>query len=134
MRLHDWQLRFAALIEQHQATPFAWGVFDCATFAADVVKAVTGRDIYADLEIAYADEKSALRWLKKNGSLRELAAKHVGEEVAQAFAQIGDIGWLNTGPTTRETLAVFGGRCWLTPAVDFGLARCEEPAEVWRNG
>ena len=45
-------------------TPFAWGANDCALFAADGIKAITGVDIASDFRGKYTNEASALALIK----------------------------------------------------------------------
>lgn len=80
-------------------TPFVWGEHDCALFAADGVKAITGVDIAADFRGKYADEVSALASIKAicgGTSVADAAAwcaaKHTMPEWrAPLFAQRGDL-------------------------------------------
>jgi hypothetical protein len=43
-RQPGWPHRFNALVLQHLHTPFAWGVHDCLSWAADVALALHGTD------------------------------------------------------------------------------------------
>lgn len=47
-----------AYIEQHRYAPFAWGVNDCCTFAADWVRELTGQDTMAALRASTARQAS----------------------------------------------------------------------------
>ena len=68
--LHDF------LLERAEA-PFAWGVNDCALFAADAVLAITGVDIAAEFREKYSTEAEAF------ALIRDLTG---GETVADAAA------------------------------------------------
>lgn len=56
--LHDF-------LAERQDVPFAWGLNDCAIFAADAILAMTGTDIAEDFRGRYTSEVGALRAIKK---------------------------------------------------------------------
>ncbi|MGA2650427.1 MAG: hypothetical protein ABSF28_07880 [Terracidiphilus sp.] len=80
-------------------TPFKWGTFDCALFAADGIKAMTGVDIAADFRGKYSTEEEAFALIKHitGGTTVEdaaayCAAKHgLKEWKSPLFAQRGDL-------------------------------------------
>lgn len=76
------------MVRERGAVPFAWGASDCAMWALDVARALTGRDCAADIRGAYSDAATALQQLRRVGGLRALAGR-VGPEV-QAPAD-GDV-------------------------------------------
>jgi hypothetical protein len=95
-----WDTRaFHKFLVQRTKTPFAWGTNDCALFAADGVRAITGVDIAADFRGKYTDEASALQAIKTvcGGSTiadaaAYCAAKHGLIEWAKPlFAKRGDL-------------------------------------------
>jgi hypothetical protein len=60
-RQQHWATRsYHEFLLNRAKAPFAWGTNDCALFAADGVKAITGVDIAADFRGKYTDEASAL--------------------------------------------------------------------------
>lgn len=82
------------LVQARGRVPFAWGATDCAMWALDVARALTGRDHAADIRGAYACAGTALAQLRRVGGLRALAGR-VGPEV-QAPAD-GDVALLRRG-------------------------------------
>lgn len=64
--------RLQALLLERRCQPFAWGVRDCATLAFDAVQATTGRDLFADLRMAYSDARGAMQHLRRLGGMRGL--------------------------------------------------------------
>lgn len=54
-REENWQRLFHDFIEARSDAPFAWGVNDCCTFAADAVLAMTGADLAAEYRGQYSD-------------------------------------------------------------------------------
>lgn len=75
VHLHDFLL-------ERQNVPFAWGVNDCAFFAADAIRAMTGTDIADDFRDKYNTEVGALRAIKKvtgGSSIADAAAYCAGK-------------------------------------------------------
>jgi hypothetical protein len=100
MRSRHWATRaFHAFLQARAYTPFAWGVHDCALFAADGIEAMTGIDIAADFRGKYSDEAGALEAIKAIAGGETVAdaaawcaAKHGIAELARPlFAQRGDL-------------------------------------------
>lgn len=61
-----WATRaYHEFLRERARAPFAWGENDCALFAADGVRAITGVDIAADFRGKYSDEKGALALIKQ---------------------------------------------------------------------
>lgn len=85
-----------ALIDARQATPFAWGVADCAMWAFDAIHAATGRDPAADLRGRYACARTAMRTLRAQGGMQRMCATRIGPEVLPGQAQDGDVLLLRT--------------------------------------
>lgn len=128
-RREDWPERLFALIEARRSTPFEWAVHDCCSFAAAAVEAMTGANPIADLE--WHDELSALRLLKDHGGIEALAAERLGEQVAPAFAQRGDV-VLHT-LTGREALGVcVGDRFAAVGDVGVQLVPMSHAVTAWR--
>lgn len=73
-RYPDWSQRVAALIRDRARRPFAWGVNDCAIFAADAVLAATGQDLALTFRGRYRSRRGAGHVLRAHGwaSLEEL--------------------------------------------------------------
>lgn len=77
-RVQHWDTRaLHGFLLERADQPFAWGVNDCALFAADAVQAATGTDIAAEFRGLYTDEDGAL------AAIRELTG---GSTVADAAA------------------------------------------------
>jgi hypothetical protein len=94
MRHPQWEARLNTLVANALAARFEWGKFDCCTFAADVVQAITGCDRMADLRGTYACLRSALRVLEAEGGLRAAVTRRLGEPLPEheiLFAQRGDV-------------------------------------------
>jgi hypothetical protein len=121
MRLPDWEARLNALVARALAERFEWGRFDCCTFAADAVVAVTGRDPMAPLRASYGSMKAACRLLEEFGGLRGAVTSVLGEPMPQkTFAQRGDVVLVATDK--YPALAVVTGQCALAP-LSIGVQR-----------
>lgn len=131
MRRQDWPERLFALVDARCDTPFEWSVHDCCSFAADAVLEMTGTDPIADLRGQWDDEVSALRLLKDHGGIEALASARLGEQVAPAFAQRGDV-VLHT-LTGREALGVcVGDRFAAVGDVGVEFAPMSHAVRAWR--
>lgn len=68
MRLEGWERRLEEMIEGARERPFSWGTHDCATWAADVVQALTGRDLGSAWRGSYNTVRGAMAAVKKRGA------------------------------------------------------------------
>ena len=119
-RLPDWRGRLGAHLAAARARPFCYGTYDCATFAAGAVGAVSGIDPIAALGIRYTTFASGRRALRAHGYADHIAVVHERfAAIPMAFARLGDLAVIDTnrGPA----LAVVGGAELLAPAPEHGL-------------
>lgn len=120
MRLPDWEARLAAVVDEAQRRPFAWGHFDCCTFASDAAQAVSGVDRMGGLRRRYRDMRSALRLVRDLGGLMNAVKQALGEPLATPkLAQRGDIVLVRA---KLPALGVVVGQSALVPLV-FGVQR-----------
>lgn len=96
MRVLGWQRKLSEYVIEAQARykkdGFAWGKFDCCTFAADWVKVCTREDVLSEYRGAYSTEVEAVALLEsKAGSVYQELVARFGEPVHPAKAQRGDI-------------------------------------------
>lgn len=131
MRTRGWAARLQALVLQRLQVPFAWGVNDCAGFAADVVLALHQRDTLAALRVPRA---TALQALRQQRALQGAAAlDRCGlPRVAPAFATVGDL--LLLRQRRRELLALCNGSEALAPGTE-GLVALplRQAVAAWRT-
>jgi hypothetical protein len=112
-------------IRQAMGRPFAWGRHDCALFACDVVKAMTGVDMAWGLRGEYRTARGAYGLLKRlcGGGLREFAqltAARLGKEaVPPLMAQRGDV--VLVPVQDGEALGICSGRHVLVASKEGGL-------------
>lgn len=90
-RLPDAADRLQHLLLQRHARGFLWGWRDCALWAADCTRAVTGRDPAADLRGTYYSGLQAARVIKAAGGLHALAAARIGPPIQPHQALDGDV-------------------------------------------
>lgn len=94
-RIEGWEARLAEEIEAARGKPFVWGQHDCATWAFDVRRALTGQDAAAAWRGRYSSAKGAVRTLRlvlRAASHAEAATAILGPPLAHPLsAQRGDI-------------------------------------------
>lgn len=83
---------FLAYLDAHARTPFAWGSHDCVCFAAGAVRALTGRDLLAEVGHHWTSERGALRLLRKLGGVEGAVDQVLARLPGTAFAHRGDVG------------------------------------------
>ena len=88
-RVDGWPERLAEYLDRRALLPFSWGMQDCAMFAADAVKEITGVDIAEDLRGTYSNADQALRLSNLLEEQRQRLEKLMAdwEEVSQAIAE-----------------------------------------------
>jgi len=95
MRVHtrrpDWPDRLAWFLEARMVMPFAWGLNDCAMFAADWVRDCTGDDVVADLRGAYASSEAAAAVLARHGGLLAMVNARLPAYLHPVQAHRGDV-------------------------------------------
>lgn len=114
-RVNGWEVQLAAAVEDARVAAFAWGVMDCATWAFDVRRALTGNDAAAAWRGRYSTSGGASRTLRRLGcrTPAELAQSILGEPLpTPLLAQRGDI------VATEDALGVCIGQdcAFLAPA------------------
>ena len=93
MRLPGWEAALAAAVDDARSRPFQWGAHDCATWAFDVRRALTGQDAAQDWRGRYSTAKGAAKVLRRLGfdSLAGLSSAIMGDAIQPLSAQRGDI-------------------------------------------
>ena len=96
-RRDNWPNLLAQFIEQRRDQPFAWGVNDCCTFAADWVQLCTGVDYAQAWRGRYVSGLGAVRVLDEAGGAEALVDALGLQRVAPQQAGRGDIVAQETG-------------------------------------
>lgn len=119
----------ARVIAEHSA-PFAWGVRDCVTLAADVVRTIRGA---APVEITWTSEEQAQREIALRGGFVAAIAGVLGDpyDPQVEAPEDGDIVLVRIGGT--ELLSVWAATSPIAP-VRNGLRRVHPRHAVlaWR--
>ncbi|MCX5570623.1 DUF6950 family protein [Kaistia nematophila] len=107
-RRDDWRPALHEAIEATRREPFQWGERDCALFAADCVKAMTGIDLGFGFRGSYDDAAGAAKALRRAGfsDLPDVVASFF-EEIHPVRAGVGDIAAIETAE--GWALGVYGG-------------------------
>ena len=92
-RAPDWEERLAVFLDRKREEPFKWGSHDCALFAADAIKAMTGTDPGEAFRDTYSDRAGSALALRDHGAgtLLKTVTAWLGAPKHPAFAQRGDL-------------------------------------------
>jgi len=88
MRKETWDIDLFDFIKSRENIPFQWGVHDCALFAADCAKVMTGIDV-AEKYRGYTTGTGAASIIDSAGSLRDLVNQNL-PEISPKSAKRGD--------------------------------------------
>lgn len=91
VRTPDWPERLAAWLAARGNMAFAWGVNDCALFAADGVLELTGVDLAAGLRGSYASREQAAAVLARHGGLQAIVAARLPAYPSPLRCHRGDV-------------------------------------------
>lgn len=120
-RPNNWRVLLIEYVLVAEKAPFEYGVNDCALFAANAVKEMTGVDFAEDFRGKYNTALGAKKALKAAGynSLEDLAADKF-KEIPALTAKMGDLAILDSpdGPALGivfgAEIATVSGRVHLT--------------------
>jgi hypothetical protein len=130
-RLPDAASRLQRLVLQRMPAPFAWGLHDCALWAADAIEAQLGVDPAQALRGRYRTQLGACRLLAPWGGLAGVATAVLGPSLrSPLLACTGDVGF-----TTQGALAVCAGETWLVATSQgVGHLPLTDAVQAWRVG
>lgn len=105
-RREDWPEQLDAFIRARASTPFGWGAHDCAMFAADWVRVCCDVDPASPWRGQYTTAAQATTLQRHAGGLEAMITSVLGEPIASAFAQRGDVvlEHAGLGPTAGVSL------------------------------
>lgn len=131
MRPLQWAHALSALMLERAQQPFAWGLNDCASMAADAVLALRGEDLLAELRGPRRTERAARRQERAIGGIPAALARAGLVETPPTLAQRGDLVWLAQG--RQCVLAVCWGELAAAPGPE-GLVfePMERAVRAWR--
>jgi hypothetical protein len=90
-KINNWLAALYVQLEAFNEKPFEWGSHDCCTFAADCVLAMTGEDRMVTHRGGYKTAIGATRKMARLGGMEATITSVLGEPIAPAFAQRGDV-------------------------------------------
>lgn len=142
-RVTDWRLALDRQLAARRDYPWRWGVHDCCAFAAGVVAAVTGRDVFAPWRATYADAAGAAAALERAGGLAAILTATFGAPCRPLSARAGDLVVVQLSQGERAACAtgvravgiVDGGRVYIAAAPrGLGQVPLELASAAWRVG
>ena len=109
-RRPDWRNCLTAYLAQVARLPFRPGRHDCALFAAGAVEAMTGIDLAAEFRGGYRTLTEGFVALGAAGFVDHVTftASHF-DEVAPAFAQVGDVAVMPADGVDAAALGIVQG-------------------------
>lgn len=92
MRVSGWESLLAEYLQASRDREFAWGLNDCALWAANWVLLATGADFLSTWKGDYATARSAARLMRERGfaSVADIADRHLPAKPV-ALAARGDL-------------------------------------------
>jgi hypothetical protein len=101
VRHQDWEERLTLYLDRVAEEPFKWGSHDCALFAANCVKAMTGDDPVEAFRDVYDTAAGAALALREHGAgtLLKTMKSIFGDPISPHFAQRGDVMMLDATTT-----------------------------------
>jgi hypothetical protein len=136
-RLPNWERLLAA---EFAAAPahFEWGTFDCAMFAANCVRAITGSDPAAEFRSTYSTEEAAAKIVGGDlgAFIAPLCKNHGMREVPPAYGRRGDVVLVDNGDPAHALGIVDHTGRFARCAGPKGLARVamHKWLRAWRVG
>ena len=137
MRLENWPSRLTETINAASSRRFLCGEYDCFIFCADVVEAMTGRDLFEgyDFRGKYKTPKGAIKQIRKNGFENiEAIWDHFAKPVDVNFAQRGDIILIDVDEELPATGPVIDSRAAFLSKDGITYRNTTEGLRAWRIG
>lgn len=96
MRCEDWPEKLDSYIKENLNKPFSYAENDCCTFASEIIKIMTGKDIMEGMRGKYKDKESGYKVMKRFaggliGTFKKTMEKYSFEEIPPLMAQRGDV-------------------------------------------
>jgi hypothetical protein len=113
-RIEGWELKLDDFIKSRQNVKFEWGIHDCALFACDAIREITGTDPAYYFRGKYKTKDEAYLLLKEfaRGGLEEtvekLSLEFGFDEISDKFAGRGDWVLCNVPTVINEELPTLG--------------------------
>ncbi len=122
-RVSNWPILLAEFLLEHKVQPFEWGRNDCCLFPCNWILRAVGVDpAKRKFRGKYADKVGALRILKQEGGVHQIAVtvcKELGfKEIKATMAQRGDIVELVVKDSMRCALGICDGERSAFPGKD----------------
>ncbi|MBI3936759.1 MAG: hypothetical protein HY323_07260 [Betaproteobacteria bacterium] len=136
-RSEGWEARLYAAVARARREPYVIGTHDCALFALDVVRELTGHDLGEAVRGRYDTEAGSLRLMRRlgGGGLREAVnAVLDAEPVGWMEAQRGDVLLLVDARGVEHLGVCLGAEGAVLGPAGLDFLRLERFACAWRIG
>lgn len=116
-RVENWWPALQAVVKEYEPQPFKWGRTDCAHFAADCVRAITGREVLGTIRNNYhsrltaAARLRALKYRDIEDMVEAVFKRENWPEGIPACSQTGDVGITINGILCVRFPVGFIARC-----------------------
>jgi hypothetical protein len=119
-------------LEKNALRSFEWGVFDCCTFACDIIVICGGEDFAKDVRGKYKTAIGANRIIKKHFGTLEQAFSSL-EEIPLSFAQRGDFTLFETDDGPLMAMRWNEGYIGISPEGGLGMIELQyDSIKTWR--
>lgn len=134
-RKPDWPKHFMAELQAAAERPFVWGEHDCALFACNMVRAMTGSDPAEVFRGVYSTQTGAYRLIASYGGMAALAesvARDFGcQEVRPSMAQRGDVCVVDLGPDGNALGICAGERVAVASLLGIAFLPMKHVTRAW---
>lgn len=109
-KLSNHRSAIMAVITEYDRKTLVYGEHDCAMFAAECLKAATGRDLLEEFRGKYSDYETGLALMAEKGFKSHVEYITNGlKKIHPSRAKFGDLCIVETGDQTGTTVGVCGG-------------------------
>lgn len=121
-RFHGWEIILDKFLLTNSHRPFEWGEWDCGSFSAQAIQAITG----VDMEAVYKDRHYSEKAVERLGGAEQVAVTcAIRWELTECAPQMsgrGDLVLLSN-PPSEPCLAIIDLAGWPLKLTDNGLIR-----------
>lgn len=133
-RLPGWEVRLRELIEARRTAAWAWGSFDCASFAFDAATALLGADPWKDIRGRWTSRSSAQATISALRGLPMVLSSRLGRPIRAAGAWRGDLGLVRAAEGLAVVVVMPEGLIGPLSSGGLNVVGREHCSVAWRVG